>query len=78
VEFIEDFLSILMCEEHLENYIDTTTTKGVTNDDVILGLVLNTSLFRVRGIKPKILGLEIYKNVSISWVEWKDKKQRLI
>lgn len=56
---IKDFLGLLMCEAPLQNRINTASIKRVTNDDVILGLVSNTLLLRVRGIRPESLCLEI-------------------
>lgn len=63
--FIKDFLNLLMGKEPLENCIDTMMIKGVTNDYIIFGLILNTSLLGVRGIRMECLCLEIYKDVSI-------------
>lgn len=57
-----------MGEAPPKNRIDTTSIKGVIDDDVMLSLVLNTLLFRVRRIISETLGVELYKNVSIPWV----------
>lgn len=54
-----------MGDAPVENHIDTMVIKGVTDDDVLLSLVSNASLFKVRYVRAEILGLEIYKNVSI-------------
>ena len=62
---IYNFIGFLMCEAPTKNRIDNATVKGVANDQIIFGLILNTSMLQARGIGLEILGLEIHQYISI-------------
>ena len=72
------FLSFIICQTSSKHWINTTTVKGITKDNVLMGLIPNVTMIYTRKIRPKSLGLEINDNVSILDVVWTDYKERLI
>jgi hypothetical protein len=62
----------------LKYEINTTTVKGITEDDVLKGLIPNTTTIYTRKIRLNFFGLEINDNVSIPYVVGTDQKERLI
>jgi hypothetical protein len=50
--------------------------KGITKDNILVGLIPNTMKINTRYIRPKILALEIDDDVSIPYIVCTDKKER--
>jgi hypothetical protein len=52
--------------------------KGITKDNILMGLIPNMMMIYKRYIRLKILGLEINDDVSIPYIIWADQKERFI
>jgi hypothetical protein len=48
-----------------KNGIDTMKIKCITNNNVLVSLVSNTTTFITRDIRPKVMGLEVDDDISI-------------
>lgn len=58
-----------MGETPLKNRIDIVMIESVNNYNIMFVLISDMSLVRMRDIRLKCLGLEIYENVPIPRVE---------
>jgi hypothetical protein len=75
---IQRFRSFIIGETSSKYGMNTTPLKGITKDNVLTGLILNTTTIYTRNIMPESLGLEIYDNVSIPYVVKTDEKERFV
>jgi hypothetical protein len=62
---IEGFLGFVKCEAASKKKVDPTTIKSITEDNILTGLVAYSTAVSTRQIGAKILGLEIYDDISV-------------
>jgi hypothetical protein len=68
VTVIQRFLIFIVGETLSKYGIITTMIKGITNDNVLMGLIPDMKTIYTRKIMLEILGLEIDDNISVPYV----------
>jgi hypothetical protein len=65
---IQIFLIFIVGETSSKNGINTTTVKGITKNDVFMGLIPYTTMIFTREIRPASLSLDIDDNISVPYI----------
>jgi hypothetical protein len=78
VTVIQIFLNFVEGETSSKYGINTTMVNGITKDNVLTGLILDTTTICTRNIRPESLGLEIDDNIYVLYVIRTDQKEGFI
>jgi hypothetical protein len=78
VTVIQIFLSLIVGETLLENRVNTTGIKSVTENDVLMGSISYMKMVRTRKVKSKSWSLEIDDNIFVPNVIRTDQKKGFI
>jgi hypothetical protein len=52
--------------------------KGITKDDVLMGLIPYKTMICTRKIRPESLSLEIYDDISVPYIIRTDQKEGFV
>jgi hypothetical protein len=75
---IQIFISFIIGEASSKYGINTTMIEGITQDNLLMGLILDTMTIYTRKVKPESLDLEIDDNISIPYFIRTDQKEGFI
>jgi hypothetical protein len=62
---IEGFFGFVKREATSKNRVNPTMVKSITEDNILMGLVVYSTMVSTRQVGMEILGLEIYDDISV-------------
>jgi hypothetical protein len=78
VAVIQIFLGLIKGETMSEYRVNTTVIKSVTENDVLMGLIVDATTVCTREVWPEIFSLEINDNISVPSIIRTDHKKGFV